>query len=127
MIRSHVSRVIVSQTRNLPNSERALRYIQARKFVPCWNDAKPLSALRYASCTRSSASSRLCVSQCAKLYNEANIGIASASKDSASVLRFATTQYGTPSVLGARLEVQLTGAHRDPRIRESRLRPQVHE
>jgi hypothetical protein len=42
---------------------RTTRYIQARKFVPCWNDAKPLSALRYASCTRSSASSRLCVSQ----------------------------------------------------------------
>src|SRR5215472_15892852 len=74
-----------------------MRYIQARKFVPGWNDTKPFSALRYVSCTRSSASSRLCVSQCAKLYNEANIGIASVSKDSASVRRSITTQYGNSS------------------------------
>src|SRR6476659_6571322 len=94
-----------------------MRYIQARKFVPCWNDAKPFSALRYASCTRSSASSRLCVSQCAKLYNEVNIGIASVSKDSASALRSATTQYGTPFIFGAAQEVQQTAVHRDPRIR----------
>src|SRR5215472_18316128 len=82
--------------RDVRNVFRKMRYIQARKFVPCWNDAKPFNALRYVSCTRSSASSRLCVTQCAKLYNEASIGIASVSKDSPSVHRSITSQYRNP-------------------------------
>src|SRR5262249_40777687 len=90
-----------------------MRYIQARKFVPRWNDAKPFSALRYVSCTRSSASSRLCVSQCAKLYNETSIGIASVSKDSASVPRSITTQYGNAADRALRPEGQVTAVHRD--------------
>src|SRR5215472_10725982 len=87
----------VNPLRDVRKVFRKMRYIQARKFVPCWNETKPFSALRYVSCTRSSASSRLCVSQCAKLYNEASIGIASISKDSASLGRFVTTQYGNSS------------------------------
>src|SRR5262249_50776697 len=92
-----------------------MRYIQARKFVPCWNETKPLSALRYVSCTRSSASSRLCVSQCAKLYNEANIGIARVSKDSMSVRRSITTQYGNSALdcWALQQEVQVAAAHLD--------------
>ena len=42
---------------------RRMRYIQARKFVPAVKDPNPRSALRYVSCTRSSASFASCVSQ----------------------------------------------------------------
>src|SRR5436305_15258433 len=72
---------------------RRMRYIQARKFVPGVNDGKPFSALTYVSCTRSSASSRLCVSQCAKLYNGASKGMASASNISAFLRSSGTSQY----------------------------------
>ena len=59
---------------------RRIVNIQARKFVPCRNEAKPLRALAKVSCTRSRASSASPHSQPAKLYKGSSRGKANISK-----------------------------------------------
>src|SRR5271154_2731220 len=71
----------MSPVREFRNVLRRMRNIQSLKFVPDSKEENPLRALAYVSCTRSSASSRFCVSQCAKLKSRPNNGRDSCSND----------------------------------------------